>query len=147
MNCGGEYAGDAAAKRGRASGSPAHRVGLSFSDRQDAHPGISRRHLERLHGLVEGGPRIAAVGILRQRRIGEVENVNVKVNGQRARREMTKCGPGGTGWIGDECLAGGHVQAEPVSLLPLPVGAHARIDPEPCHLIRRKQRPRTRNCP
>jgi hypothetical protein len=54
---------------------------------------------------------------------------------------MVKCSPGGTGWIGDECLAGGYVQAEPVSLLALPVGSHAWLHPEPCHLVRLKQRP------
>src|SRR5690348_17932635 len=47
-----------------------------------------------------------------------------------------------TGWIGDECLAGGHVQAEPLSLLALPVGSHAWLHPEPCHLVGLKQRPR-----
>jgi hypothetical protein len=54
---------------------------------------------------------------------------------------MLKCGPGGTGWIGGECLAGGHVQAEPVSLLALPVGSNAWLHPEPCHLVGLKQRP------
>jgi hypothetical protein len=104
-------------------------------------PRISCCQLERLYDLVEGGSGVAAVSIFRQRGIDEVEDVNIDVNGERTRREMVKCSPGGTGWIGGECLAGGHAQAEPVSLLALPAGGHAWLHPEPRHLAWLKQRP------
>src|SRR5690349_19629389 len=125
MNRAGEYAGDAAGKAGediRVAGASGR---VEFSDRQRSHPRISRCQLERLFGLVEGRPSVAAVSILRQRGIDEVEDVNVDMKGERTRREMVKCSPGGTAWIGGKCLAGGHVQAEPVSLLALPAGSHA----------------------
>src|ERR1700677_2666848 len=148
MNCGGEYAGDAASKAGKGIGVASASGRVEFSDRQRPHPRISRCQLECLYGLVEGRSGVAAVSILRQRGIDEVEDVNVDVNGERAGREMVKCGPGGAGWIGAESLAGGHMQAEPVSLLALPVGSHAWFHPEPCHLVRLPQRagpPRNRD--
>ena len=54
---------------------------------------------------------------------------------------MVKCRPGDISWIGGQCLAGGHVQAEPVGLLALPAGGHAWLHPQPCHLVGLKQRP------
>ena len=119
------------AKRGRVCRSPGAWSRVEFSDRQRSHPRISRCHLERLYGLVEGRSGVTAVSVLCQRGIDEVKDVNVDVKGERTRREMVKCSTGGTGWIGDECLAGGHVQAELVSLLALPVGSHAWLHPEP----------------
>jgi hypothetical protein len=141
MNSDGKHAGDTASKAGkgiRVAGAPGW---VEFSDRQRSHPRISCCQLERLYGLVEGRSGVAAVSIFRQRGIDEVEDVNIDVNGERTGREMVKCGPGGTGWIGGECLAGGHVQAEPVSLPALPAGSHAWLHPEPCHLVGLKQRP------
>src|SRR5215472_11222256 len=122
MNRGGEDAGDAASKAGkgiRVADAPGR---VEFSDRQRSHPRISRCQLERRYGLAEGRPGVAAVSVLRQRGIDEVEDVNIDVQGERTGREMVQCRPGGTGWIGGQCLAGGHVQAEPVSLLALPAG-------------------------
>lgn len=121
MNRGGEYAGDAASKAGKGIRVASASGRVEFSDRQRSHTRISRSQLERHHGLVEGRSGVAAVGILRQRGVDEVDDV-VDVKGERTRREMLECSPGGTGWVGDECLAGGHVQAEPGSLLTLPVG-------------------------
>jgi hypothetical protein len=40
------------------------------------------------------------------------------MDGERARRKVAEGGQGGTSWIGGKRLAGGHVQAEPVSLVP-----------------------------
>jgi len=134
VNRDGEYAGDAGSKAGQGIRVAGASGWVEFSDRQRSHPRILYCLLERLYGLVEGRSGVAAVGILRQRGIDEVEDVNVDMKGERTRREMVKCSPGGTGWIGGECLAGGHVQAEPVSLLALPVGGHAWLHPEPCHL-------------
>src|ERR1035438_10605925 len=125
VNRDGECAGDAASKAGKGIRVAGASGRVEFSDRQRSHPRISRCQLERRFGLVEGRSGVAAVSILRQRGIDEVEDVNVDVNGERTRREMVKCGPGGTGWIGGECLAGGHVPAEPVRLLALPAGSHA----------------------
>ena len=110
MNSAGEYAGDAASKAGKGIRVAGASGWVEFSDRQRSHPRISRGQLERLYGLVESRSGVAAVSILRQRGIDEVEDVNVDVNGERTRREMVQCGSGGTGWIGGECLAGGHVQ-------------------------------------
>jgi hypothetical protein len=104
-----------AAKRGRVSGSPARRVGLSSAIDSARTRGSCAASWGGLYGLAEGGPGVAAVSIFGQRGVGEVEDVNVEVDGERAGREMVKCGPGGTGWAGGEFLAGGHVQAEPVS--------------------------------
>jgi hypothetical protein len=106
----GEYAGDAASKAGKGIRVAGASGWVEFSDRQRSHPRISRGQLERLYGLVESRSGVAAVSILRQRGIDEVEDVNVDVNGERTRREMVQCGSGSTGWIGGECLAGGHVQ-------------------------------------
>src|SRR5215831_9259551 len=135
MSRGGEYAGDSADKARKRVRVASASGWVEFSDRQCSYPRISGGQLERLDGLVEGRSGVAAVSVFRQRGIDEVEDVNVEVNGERARREMVKCGPGGTGWIGGECLAGGHVQAEPPGLLVLPAGSHARLHPEPCHLV------------
>ena len=129
MNRDGEYAGDAASKAGkgiRVAGAPGR---VEFPDRQRSYPRISSCQLERLYSLVEGRSGVAAVSIFRQRGVDEVEDVNVEVSGERTRREMVQCGPGGAGWIGGECLAGGHAQAEPVSLLALPAGSHAWLHP------------------
>ena len=71
----------------------------------------------------------------------EVEDVDVDVDGERARRKAAEGGQGGAFRIGGERLAGGHVQAEPVSLLALPPRGHLWLDPEPCHLVRLEQRP------
>src|SRR5215469_12958779 len=109
MNRGGEYAGDAARKAGQGIGVAGASGRVEFSDRQRSHPQVSRCQLERLDGLVEGRSGVAAVGILRQRSIDEVEDVNIDVQGERTGREMVKCNPGGTGWVGGECLAGGHM--------------------------------------
>jgi hypothetical protein len=141
MNRAGEYAGDAASEAGKGGRVAGASGRVEFSDRQRSHPRVSRCQLERRCGLVEGRSGVAAVGTLRQRGIDEVEDVNIDVKGERTGREMVKCSPGGTGWIGGECLAGGHVQAEPVSLLALPVGSHVWLDPEPCDLVGLKQRP------
>ena len=97
MNRRGEYAGDAASKAGNGIMVTGASGRVEFSDRQRSHPRISRRHLERRDGLVEGRPGVAAVSILRQRGIDEVEDVNIDVQGERTRREMVKCRPGGTG--------------------------------------------------
>jgi len=141
MSGDGEYAGDAAGKAGKGIGVAGGSGWVEFSDRQRSQPRISCCLLERRYGLVEGRPGVAAVSIFRQRGIDEVQDVNVDVNGERAWWEMVKCGLGGTGRIGGECLAGGHVQAEPVSLLALPAGSHAWLHPEPRHLAWLKQRP------
>src|SRR5690349_1090721 len=124
MNRAGEYAGDAASKAGKGIRVTGASGWVEFPDRQRSHPRISRCQLERLDGLVEGRPGVAAVSILRQRGIDEVKDIHIDVNGERTGREMVKCGPGRTGWIGGECLAGGHAQAEPVSLPALPAGSH-----------------------
>ena len=136
MNRAGEYAGDAAGKAGTGITAASASGGVEFSDRQRSHTRISRCQLERHYGLVEGRSGVAAVGILRQRGVDEVEDVNVDVKGERTWRQMVKCSPGGTGWVSDECLAGGPAQAEPAGLLALPVGSHAWLHPEPCHLVR-----------
>ena len=131
MNRDGEDAGDAASKAGKGIRVAGASSRVEFSDRQRSHSRISRCRRECLYGLVEGRSGVTAVSILCQRSIDEVKDVNVDVKGERTRREMAKCSTGGTGWIGDECLADGHVQAEPVSLLALPVGSHAWLHPEP----------------
>ena len=141
MNRGGEYAGDAAGKAGQGIRVAGASGWVEFPDRQRSHPRISGCQLERRYDLVEGRSGVAAVSVLRQRGIDEVEDVNVDVQGEWTGREMVQCRPGGTGWIGGECLAGGHVQAEPVRLLPLPVGSHAWLHLEPCHLVGLQQRP------
>src|SRR5215472_15246673 len=125
MSRGGEYAGDAASKAGKGIRVAGASGWVEFSDRQRSQPRVLRCLLECLYGLVEGRPGVAAVSIFRQRGIDEVQDVNVDVRGERTGREMVKCGPGGTGGIGGECLAGGHVQAEPAGLLALPPGRHA----------------------
>ena len=107
MHRDGEYAGDAGSKAGKGIGVAGASGWVEFSDRQCAYPRISCCQLERLYGLVEGGSGVAAVGIFCQRGIDEIQDVHIDVNGERAGREMVKCGPGGTGWIGGECLAGG----------------------------------------
>src|SRR6201996_2066905 len=122
MNRDGEDAGDAVGEAGKGVWGAGASGRVEFSDRQRPHPRISCCHLQRRYGLVEGGAGVAAVGVLRQRGIDEVEDVNIDVNGERTGRELVKCAAGGTGWIGDERLAGGHLQAEPVSLLALPWG-------------------------
>src|SRR5262245_26013534 len=129
MNRDGEYAGDAGDKAGKGIGGAGASGWVELSDRQRAHPRVSYGLLERLCGLVEGRSGVAAVGIFRQRGIDEVEDVNIDVNGERAGREVVKCSPRGTGWIGGQRLAGGHAQAEPLSLLALPVGCHAWLHP------------------
>ena len=58
---------------------------------------------------------------------------------------MVECGPGGTGWIGGECLTGGHVQAELGGLLALLAGSHAWLHPKPCHLVCDAQAPQSRH--
>jgi hypothetical protein len=129
------------AKRGRGIRVAGASGWVEFCDRQRSHPRISRCQPERLYDLVERRSGVAAVGILRQRGINEVEDVNIDVSGERTRREMVKCSPSRTSWIGDERLAGGHVQAEPVRLLALPLGSHAGLHPEPCDLVGLEQRP------
>ncbi len=140
---GGEYAGDTSGKAGKRVGIASAPGRVEFPDRQRSHPRIPRCQLERLYRLVEGRSGVAAVSILRERGIDEVEDVNVDVKGKRARRETVKRGPGNSGGIGGECLGGGHAQAEPVSLLALPVGGQAWLHPEPRHLVCLKQRPRS----
>src|SRR5215472_771471 len=120
MNCDGEYAGDSADKARKRVRVASASGWVEFSDRQCSYPRISGGQLERLDGLVEGRSGVAAVSVFRQRGIDEVEDVNIEVSGERARREMAQGGPGGTGRVGGQCLAGGHVQTEPVSLLALP---------------------------
>ena len=66
---------------------------------------------------------------------------SIDMDGERARRKVAECGQGSASWIGGKRLAGGHVQAEPVSLLALPLRGPLRVDPEPCHLVRLEQRP------
>src|SRR6202035_3114389 len=114
---GGECAGDAGDEPGERCGVAGAAGRVELSDRQRSHPLISRRRYERLCGLVQGRSRVAAVGVLRQRGIGEVEDVDVEVDGERARRKVAECGLRGASWIGGKSLAGGYVQAEPVSLL------------------------------
>ena len=114
---------------------------VEFADRQRSHPWIARGQHERLFDVAESRPGVAAVGILRQRGIGEVQDVDVDVERERASREVIKRGRGDTSWIGGQCLAGGHVQAKPGGLLALPVRSQLRLHPEPCHLVGLKQRP------
>src|SRR5262249_62386984 len=95
MNRAGEYAGDAAGKAGKGIRVTGASGRVEFSDRQRSHPRISRGQLERLHGLVEGRPGVAAVGIFRQRGIDEVADVNVDVSAEAPGRAVVPCRPGG----------------------------------------------------
>src|SRR5215469_7559654 len=144
MNRAGEDVGDAASKASEGIRSTRAPGRVQFPDRQRSHPRISGCQLERLNSLVKGRSGVAAVSILRQRGIDEVEDVNIDVKGERTRREMVKCSAGGAGRIGDECLTGAYVQTEPVSLLTLPLGSHPWLHPEPCDLVGLKQRPRSK---
>jgi len=90
----GEYAGDAAARRGSAPGSPAQRIGLSSAiDR--ARTADLRCQRERLFGLVVGRSGVAAVGVLGQRGIGEAGDVarppsQFRAPGRRVSRPTTR---------------------------------------------------------
>jgi hypothetical protein len=95
MNRDGEYAGDAGSKAGEGIRVAGASGWVEFSDRQCAYPRISCCQLERLYCLVEGGSGVAAVGIFCQRGIDEIQDVHIDVNGERAGREIVKCGPGG----------------------------------------------------
>jgi hypothetical protein len=85
MNRDGEDAGDAASKARKGIRGAGASSRVEFSDRQRSHPRISRCHLERLYGLVEGRSGVTAVSILCQRGVDEVEDVNVDVKGERTR--------------------------------------------------------------
>ena len=107
------------AKRGRALVSPAHRVGLSS-------PIDSARTRGSPAATWSASTAWSRVGpVLRQ----SVFSASIDVQGERTGREMVKCRPGDISWIGGQCLAGGHVQAEPVGLLALPAGGHAWLHP------------------
>ena len=87
-----EYAGDAgdeAGKRVRVAGAAGR---VEFSDRQCSHSLISGRRRERLGDLVEGRSGVAAVGVLRQRGIDEVQDVDVEVEGERPCRKLAERG-------------------------------------------------------
>ena len=141
MNRGGEDAGDGADETGKGIRVAGASGRVEFPDRQTLAPADLALPPGAPQRPGRGWVRCYAVSIFRQRGIDEVKDVNIDANGERARREMAKCSPGGTGWIGGQCPAGGHAQAEPVSLLALPAGSHAWLHPEPRHLAWLKQRP------
>ena len=65
------------------------------------------------------------------------------MDGERARRKVSERVAGRSGRIGGERFAGGHAQAQPARLFPLPVGSHSRLDSQPRHLVWLKEGPRS----
>src|ERR1035441_10193233 len=57
------------------------------------------------------------------------------MDGERARRKVSERVAGRSGRIGGERFAGGHAQAQPARLFPLPVSSHSRLDSQPRHLV------------
>src|ERR1700691_1875703 len=113
MSHGCEYVWDAADEAGKGVRVPGTARRVELSDRKRSHPLIPGRRRERLDDLVEGRAGVAAVGVLRQRGIDEVQDIDVEVQGEWPRRKLAERGQGGGGRIGGERLAGGDVQGEP----------------------------------
>jgi len=87
---GGEYAGNASDESGERFGVAGAAGRVEFPDRQRPHPLIARRRRERPCGLLQGRSGVSAVGVLRQRGIDKVEDVDV--DGERARRAISEVG-------------------------------------------------------
>jgi hypothetical protein len=77
----GENPGDAVGEAGKRIGVAGAAGRVELADRQRSHPQISRGQRQRLFGLAEGRPGVAAVGILRQRGVDEVQAEAVKLSG------------------------------------------------------------------
>src|ERR1700688_2246846 len=101
---------------------------VELPNRQHSKSSITRGHQERLGSLVEGWSGIATISVLGEGRVSEIEDVDVKMDGQGASREVSQRRTGSTGWIGSERFTRGHLQAEPGCLLPFPFGGHSWLN-------------------
>ena len=74
---------------GDGAGEPREQLGYSggsgridLADRQDSPSRVGDQHSQRIGELIERGTDVSSTGVLRQWSVGEVEDIDVQVNGE-----------------------------------------------------------------
>ena len=131
--------GDEAGDCVRITGAPG---GIELCDGQRPIARVSGRDAKRHCYLVESWTGVATVCIFGQRRIGEIQDINIEMHCQRAFWQVLQGFRHRRHRIDCEGLARDHVQAEASRLCSFPLRCETVLDSQPGYLLGFEERPR-----
>src|SRR5215207_7536570 len=123
----GEHGGECGDESGHRRGVAGGAGGVELPDGERAAPWVGYDHVQGRAELVERGADVATAGVLGQRRVGEVEDVDVDVHGEWCVGQRPESGCGGARRVGDQLGLSGDADVERGDLIAFEPGGLGRV--------------------